>query len=349
MSPVASGTAFSLGAALFAAAFLIPFKQAGLSAQREVVVLAMLATAAVANTIATLIQARGRLRIHRRTWIVAVVLAGCTILGNIGVVASLARVEPAITSVIIQTQVILVALMELAFLRERLSRWLIGGCLLAVAGFLVMQAPWAAATAGDVPGMLWALLAAVTFGIMLVVLAVIFRRVRWVVIPLVTCSATVLVMLGLLGALDWRMTAATTFGIMLVVLRHSIAHVDPLAVNALRLWLAVALLACWPGAAAGALAMDATTWLLAAAAGLAGPTVSRLMLMAAVRRFSATQTKLTTLVSPLCALGLGLLAFGTMPTARELLGGTVILLGVAMPLLPHLRRNRDGTGGSGEE
>ncbi|TDG12632.1 RND family transporter [Seongchinamella unica] len=47
-------------------------------------------------------------------------------------------------------------------------------------------------------------------GFMLVVLAVIFRRVRWVVIPLVTCSATVAVMLGLLGALDWRMTVISS-------------------------------------------------------------------------------------------------------------------------------------------
>jgi predicted RND superfamily exporter protein len=47
-------------------------------------------------------------------------------------------------------------------------------------------------------------------GIMLVVLALIFRRVRWVVIPLVTCTATVVVMLGLLGALDWRMTVISS-------------------------------------------------------------------------------------------------------------------------------------------
>ncbi len=47
-------------------------------------------------------------------------------------------------------------------------------------------------------------------GIMMVVLAVVFRRVRWVVIPLVTCTATVTVMLGLLGALDWRMTVISS-------------------------------------------------------------------------------------------------------------------------------------------
>jgi predicted RND superfamily exporter protein len=55
----------------------------------------------------------------------------------------------------------------------------------------------------------------VTFGsaillVMAAVLALIFRRVRWVVIPLVTCSSTVVVMLGLLGALDWRMTVISS-------------------------------------------------------------------------------------------------------------------------------------------
>lgn len=47
-------------------------------------------------------------------------------------------------------------------------------------------------------------------GVMLVVLAIVFRRVRWVVIPLITCSSAVTVMLGLLGALDWRMTVISS-------------------------------------------------------------------------------------------------------------------------------------------
>jgi len=63
-------------------------------------------------------------------------------------------------------------------------------------------------------------------GIMLVVLAVIFRRVRWVVIPLVTCSATVLVMLGLLGALDWRMTVISSnfVAVLLIITLAIVIH-----------------------------------------------------------------------------------------------------------------------------
>ncbi|MDX1736020.1 MAG: MMPL family transporter, partial [Halioglobus sp.] len=61
-------------------------------------------------------------------------------------------------------------------------------------------------------------------GIMLVVLAVIFRHVRWVVIPLVTCSSTVVVMLGLLGALDWRMTViSSNFVAVLLIIALAIS------------------------------------------------------------------------------------------------------------------------------
>ncbi|MDH5170911.1 MAG: MMPL family transporter [Gammaproteobacteria bacterium] len=61
-------------------------------------------------------------------------------------------------------------------------------------------------------------------GIMLLVLAVIFRRVRWVVIPLVTCSATVIIMLGLLGALDWRMTViSSNFVAVLLIITLAIS------------------------------------------------------------------------------------------------------------------------------
>ena len=47
--------------------------------------------------------------------------------------------------------------------------------------------------------------------VMMLILGIIFRRVRWVVIPLVTCSATVEVMLGLLGA--WRLRRQRAFRI----------------------------------------------------------------------------------------------------------------------------------------
>jgi predicted RND superfamily exporter protein len=65
---------------------------------------------------------------------------------------------------------------------------------------------------------------AAILGVMLLVLALIFRHVQWVVIPLVTCSSTVIVMLGLLGALDWRMTViSSNFVAVLLIITLAIA------------------------------------------------------------------------------------------------------------------------------
>ncbi len=61
-------------------------------------------------------------------------------------------------------------------------------------------------------------------GVMLVVLGVIFRRVRWTVIPLLTCVATSTVMLGLLAFLDWRMTViSSNFVAVLLIISLAIA------------------------------------------------------------------------------------------------------------------------------
>lgn len=60
-------------------------------------------------------------------------------------------------------------------------------------------------------------------GIMMVILAIIFRRLCWVIIPLVTCVVTVTIMLGILGALDWRMTViSSNFVAVLLIITLSI-------------------------------------------------------------------------------------------------------------------------------
>ena len=69
----------------------------------------------------------------------------------------------------------------------------------------------------------------VTFGsgillFMVVVLGVIFRGVRWVVMPLVTCVMVAAFMLGLLAALDWRMTViSSNFVALLLIITLAVA------------------------------------------------------------------------------------------------------------------------------
>jgi len=64
----------------------------------------------------------------------------------------------------------------------------------------------------------------VTFGtailsVMALVLALIFRHFKWVIIPLVTCTATASFLLGVLAATDWRMTviSSNSVAVLLIV------------------------------------------------------------------------------------------------------------------------------------
>lgn len=278
------GVALVVVAAFWGALFLIPFKAASQDASRPAIVLAVVLCAALLNTAVALVRLRGRPRVDRVAWVTAGQLALCTAAGNIGIAGSLERVEPAITSVVLQTQVILVGLLELILLRTRPTLALIIGSVLALAGFLVMRAPWEAAAAADPAGVAWALL------------------------------------------------AASSFALMLVLTRRVIERIDAVTVNALRLWLATAAMAVWPGAVVAVAAFDLRLWLLCAAAAACGLTISRLLLMQAVRYITATETKLVGLIAPLFALGLGVAFFGVWPTGQELLGGAVILGGVALPL-----------------
>lgn len=61
-------------------------------------------------------------------------------------------------------------------------------------------------------------------GIMLLVLAVIFRDWRWVAAPVLNCLATALLMLGLLAFLDWRMTViSSNFVAVLLIVTLSLS------------------------------------------------------------------------------------------------------------------------------
>ena len=80
---VRRGTLLSTGAAVWAAAFLIPYKQASQLADARVVALAMLAASAVWSTAMAAIETRGRLRINRASLWAAVALAVFSVTGNI--------------------------------------------------------------------------------------------------------------------------------------------------------------------------------------------------------------------------------------------------------------------------
>jgi drug/metabolite transporter (DMT)-like permease len=141
---------------------------------------------------------------------------------------------------------------------------------------------------------------------------------------------------------DWRgstgygaaFIAAWGFAGMQVLTRRVVHRIRIPPVNALRLWLAVAILLLLPPELGGGrLALSKEAWLLAAAAGLLGPGLSRLCLMSAVRYISASRTALLAMVGPLMAFGFGYLFHRAVPTGAQAVGAVLILAGVLWPTL----------------
>jgi drug/metabolite transporter (DMT)-like permease len=136
----------------------------------------------------------------------------------------------------------------------------------------------------------------------------------------------------------YGLAAAVAFGGMVVVTRQSITEIDPVRVNALRLWLSVLL---WAGLhrelpTASQLSPELLLW--SGLAALLGPFLGRLSLMYSLRHVEARIAALCVLAAPVATLGLSWALLGDVPSAVELAGGTVILAGVAIPVVAAARR-----------
>lgn len=141
---------------------------------------------------------------------------------------------------------------------------------------------------------------------------------------------------ALVGVL-WVLVAAVSFGAMQLIVRKTVARIDHLLVNGLRLWLAAGLLACVPGRAASLSDVDSRLWLLVGLAAAFGPVVSRLFLMASLRHVTAAMSSLMMFLAPVTAFIASGFLLGIWPGTAELLGAGVILVGVAWPVWVMLR------------
>jgi drug/metabolite transporter (DMT)-like permease len=140
-----------------------------------------------------------------------------------------------------------------------------------------------------------------------------------------------------LGAL-WGLGSAVCFGSMVVLSRRYIVRVHLLPLNAIRLWLSVAL---W-----FAVQRELPTWQelppgLLLGAGLAaffGPFLSRIGALQSAHHVPANVTALASLATPVMTLVLAFVVLGNVPAARELAGGAIMLAGIAVPLFAMARR-----------
>jgi drug/metabolite transporter (DMT)-like permease len=136
----------------------------------------------------------------------------------------------------------------------------------------------------------------------------------------------------------YALLAASAFAGMAVLTRRFIAQIEPLGLNALRLWLS---LPCWivfHGELPGLSRFSLELVFYGAIAALFGPFLGRLFFMYALRHVEARIAALCVLLAPVATLALSWAILGDAPTAIELLGGLVILMGVAIPIIAAERR-----------
>lgn len=279
------GLAFSLAGAACSALYLFPYKRAAAFAPADVLAFALLAVAAALTTAFAIGEAKGPASTPRRgrrvLWATSALLAVVTISGNWCGAQAVARLEPAVASVLLRTEVVFVGGLAALLLGERLTPALGLGALTALLGLAVMRWPLRLDAAGA-------------------------------------------------GA-AWALGAAASFGLMQVITRRVISRISPLAVNALRLWLAVALLALVPGTLRGALAAGPYFWGCVAVAALFGPFLGRLCIMYSLRSLKAAHSSLLLLMAPVLAFLIGYIGWGTTPTVLEVSGGALMLVGIALP------------------
>jgi drug/metabolite transporter (DMT)-like permease len=131
----------------------------------------------------------------------------------------------------------------------------------------------------------------------------------------------------------WAAGSAVCFGSMAVITRKFVHRFDTVSVNALRLWLAVALWFAFNGIpdALAEISFEQASYVTLAA--FFGPFMGRLCMMISAKYIEARITTLATLAAPPLTLALAWVVLSDLPTAREIQGGVLMLFGISIPII----------------
>lgn len=144
--------------------------------------------------------------------------------------------------------------------------------------------------------------------------------------------------------LAWAGLSVVAFSSMALLTRRFIRGRDPARVNALRLWIAVGMWFAWHGIPPALLEVTPAQAGYTGLAALCGPFAGRLAMMTSALYLEARLTTLATLAAPPLTGLLALAVLSDPPAPRELVGGLVMLVGIAIPVLigsrPEGRRTR---------
>lgn len=202
------GAALGTLCSVWTAVYLVTFKMVSGAASPITLVAIMLCGAALANSVVSIFVRRKQDRDRRVTIRTVFIISLCTVIGNIAVLAGLKRIDAAVASVIFQLQIFMIAGLERVLMRHRISRATILGAMIAVVGFVIMNAPGLTELSGTqhYTGMAYTLIAASTFAVMLVVTRHAIQQISVVEVNLWRLWISALVVLAWPGVISEMLT-----------------------------------------------------------------------------------------------------------------------------------------------
>ncbi len=135
------------------------------------------------------------------------------------------------------------------------------------------------------------------------------------------------------GGMRMALLSAVCFSSMAVLTRMFIARIEPVALNALRLWISVGLWFVFNGVPDELWEVSAEQAGYACLTAFFGPFLGRLCIMTSAKYVEARITTLVMLIAPPTTLLLSFLILNDVPSEREIQGGVIMLAGIAIPVL----------------
>ncbi len=141
------------------------------------------------------------------------------------------------------------------------------------------------------------------------------------------------------SAILWAFSAAFSFASMQVLAKNIINDIHPQVLNVFRLMIGLALLWCVEEVRIEILALNTSGWIWIAMAAFFGPFCGRVAFTYTLRYLTISKANIIVSFAPVMTLLIEFLAFGTLISWYEILGGAIILLTIIWIFLPGLNTN----------
>lgn len=140
--------------------------------------------------------------------------------------------------------------------------------------------------------------------------------------------------MGHLSGVCYALVGAICFSSVQIIVKYFIDQINPISVNVIRLLFGVIILAMFPGNIQGLFEIEADVWKLIVLAAFGGTTISRICSMYALKHIPVSKATVLSMLTPIFTLIISWIIWIDFPSKMEIIGGTVILIGIAFPLVP---------------